>query len=518
MNFIEALEKVSNTSTTENGAQGYKTTGKALVDFNFKLPSYRDKRNADDAVLSFAKVWNEDKELAIKYLFYMRDVRQGVGERDTFRMCLKNLAETGELDSRVFNWIEEYGRLDDLFVFFNTSLEDNMIDWVQAKLAQDVANMSANKPCSLLAKWMPSIATSSKETRALAHKFINALSKKMEGGVTAKDYRKTLAKLRAYIKVLEKTLCQGDWSTIDYSKVPSNANLKYSNAFMRHNPEKRKAYLESLKKGETKINASVLFPHDIVHKYTPNSAWSAKVNDYDEALEQMWKALPDYVQGQSNVMVVRDGSGSMLSSVGGSNTTALDVANALSIYFSERSSGPYKNKFITFSEHPKFVDLSKLSSLHDKLKELEKHTECANTNIEATFDLILDLAVRNNLKQEDIPSLVIISDMEFDDCVISNAMVGSWGSISDNAKGKKLFEAIAERYNHAGYQLPRVTFWNVNSRTNTIPLTENKLGVGLVSGFSATISKMVLSQELDPYKALVKEITSKRYEQVTLVK
>ena len=155
MNFIEALEKVSNTSTTENGAQGYKTTGKALVDFNFKLPSYRVKRNADDAILSFAKVWNEDKELAIKYLFYMRDVRQGVGERNTFRMCLKNLAETCELDSRVFNWIEEYGRLDDLFVFFNTSLEDNMINWVKARLSQDVVNMSANKPCSLLAKWMP---------------------------------------------------------------------------------------------------------------------------------------------------------------------------------------------------------------------------------------------------------------------------------------------------------------------------------------------------------------------------
>ena len=138
MNFIEALEKVTNNSITENGAEGYKTTGKALVDFNFKLPSYRNA-NKDDTTLDFAKVWGENKELAIKYLFYMRDVRQGVGERNTFKVCLKALAETGELDNRVFNWIEEYGRLDDLFVFFDTPLED-------------FANMLAKKPCSLLAK------------------------------------------------------------------------------------------------------------------------------------------------------------------------------------------------------------------------------------------------------------------------------------------------------------------------------------------------------------------------------
>ena len=513
MNFIEALEKVTNNSITENGAEGYKTTGKALVDFNFKLPSYRNA-NKDDTTLDFAKVWGENKELAIKYLFYMRDVRQGVGERNTFKVCLKALAETGELDNRVFNWIEEYGRLDDLFVFFDTPLEDSMIEWVHIRLGQDVANMLAKKPCSLLAKWMPSINTSSKETKALAQRFIDGLSKKL-GAITAKDYRKTLAKLREYIKVLEKTLCQGDWSTIDYSAISSNANLKYSNAFMRHNPEKRKEYLESLKKGETKINASVLFPHDIVHKYIDSEGWSTQLHEYDEALEQMWKALPDYVEGQSNVMVVRDGSGSMTNSIStNTNVSALNVADALSIYFSERSSGPYKNKFITFSEHPRFVDLSKLGTLRDKLKELRKHDECQNTNIEAVFDLILDLAIKNKLKQEEIPSLLIISDMEFDSCVTDNS--DGWETISDNAKGKKLFETINERYNQAGYQLPRVTFWNVNSRTNTIPLTENKLGVGLVSGFSTAIAKMVLSNELDPYKALVKELNSKRYSQVSL--
>lgn len=510
MNFIEALEKVSNVSTTENGAEGYKTTGKALLDFNFKLPSYRNKRNANDLTLDFAKVWNEDKELAIKYLFYMRDVRQGIGERDTFRTCLKELAQTGELDSRVFDWIEEYGRLDDVFAFFNTVLETPMIEWVNAKLLQDMFNYGENKPISLMAKWMPSINTSSAEARAMARKFIDYADS------TAEDYRKSMSKLRERIKVLERTLCQGDWSTIDYSTVPSNANLKYKDAFLKHDTERRKAYLESLKKGETKINASVLFPHDIVHKYVIDSWYDNSVKSYDEALEQMWKALPDYVQGQSNVMVVRDGSGSMTSGIGNTNVSAMDVADALSIYFSERSSGPYKNKFITFSATPTFVDLSKLSTLHDKLKELHKHTEYENTNIEATFDLILDLAVSNHLKQEEIPSLLIISDMEFDCCVGTESSGGYWNRFKK--ADKKLFDAIAEKFNKAGYQLPRVAFWNVNSRTNTIPLTENKLGVSLVSGFSAAIAKMVLSNELDPYKALVKEITSKRYERVTLKK
>ena len=492
MSFLQGLEKELNKSITENGAVGYKTTGKAILDFNFKIASYRSK-SEKEILNDFKDVWFENKELALKFLFYVRDIREGVGERKLFRTILPEIAYT--LDNRVFDWVMEYGRADDLFVFFNTELEKQMIEFVKTKLLEDTNNYQKNKPVSLLAKWMPSINTSSKETRNLAKKFIKAFE------IDDKTYRKMLSGLRKYLDVIERKCCANEWDKIDYSKVPSQANLKYKDAFLKHDLERRQSYLGKLEKGETKINASVTFPHDIVNKYGSHNGWYCPTLKYDATLEQMWKALPDYVKEDNNTLVIRDGSGSMTCNVGGTNVTALDVSTALAIYFSERASGDFKNKFITFSSRPKFIDLSTRETLKDKLIKCYAEDDCSNTNIEKTFDLVLSVAVKNNLKQEEIPNLLIISDMEFDSCVYCNS---------------NLFETIRSKFRKVGYELPKLTFWNVNSRTGTIPVIKNQLGVALVSGFSPAITKMVLNGETDPYKALVKEITSERYSQITL--
>ena len=132
----------------------------------------------------------------------------------------------------------------------------------------------------------------------------------------------------------------------------------------------------------------------------------------------------------------------------------------------------------------------------------------ANTNIEAVFDLILATAINNNLAQEDIPAnILIISDMEFDTCACSNR--NHYGGV-DN----KLFKVIEQKYKNAGYKLPRLVFWNVNSRTNTIPVRENNMGVALVSGFSVNICKMVMSGKTDPFECLLETLNTPRYQPV----
>lgn len=487
--FLQGLENELNKSITENGAEGYKTTGKSIVDFNFKISSYRNK-SEKEILNDFKDVWFEDKELALKFLFYIRDVREGVGERRLFRVILPEIAY--QLDNRVFDWIMEYGRADDLFVFFGTEKEKDMIAYVTNKLSEDMKNSQDNKSISNLSKWMPSINCSSNKTKELARKFIKAL------GIQEKMYRKLLAHLRSYANVVETKTCRNNWGDITYSAVPSLANLKYKNAFMKHDEERYKEYLKSVEKGELKINSSVTFPHDIIHKYIRYGMHTAHA---DATLEEMWKALPNYVRGNSSTLVVRDGSGSMTwENLGNSNVTPLEIATALSIYFSERCHGDFKDKFITFSSSPQLVRLNNFTTLHDKLIECYNYSDCSNTNIAATFKLVLDVAVKNKLKQEEIPNLLIISDMEFD---------------AINSSGK-LFKEIENRFNVAGYEMPKLIFWNVCSRTNTIPLTENKQGVTLVSGFSPAIVKVVLNGELDPYKALIKEITGERYKQVTL--
>jgi hypothetical protein len=262
-----------------------------------------------------------------------------------------------------------------------------------------------------------------------------------------------------------------------------------------------------VKKGEAKINSSTNFPHDIVHSYLAEvsiHSFSRSRPKVDDTLEQLWKALPDY--GISDTLVVADGSGSMESTIPESNVSALEVANALAVYCAEHNQGVYQNKYITFSARPKFVDFSGAESLIEKLMIALEYNEVANTNIEATFDLILTTAVENKIPQNEMPrNVLIISDMEFD---------GATHTYGTRGVDETLFENIARDWENAGYKLPRLVFWNVNGRTNTVPIQENECGVALVSGFSVAIAKMVMSDVLDPWLCLKSVLDSPRYEKV----
>lgn len=493
--FMNAIKNELNNETklTENGAVGYRTTGKKLLDLNFAVASLRGA-SEQTIINKFMDAYWEDPVMAIKWLFYARDVRGGLGERRLFRVVLKQLAkDKPEIIRYVFNFVPEYGRFDDLWCLLDTEAKNDVISIVKEQLGEDVPNMINGKSVSLLGKWLPSENASSQETK----RYATIIRKGLD--MTSRNYRKMLSDLRKHIKVVECKMSAKQWNEIDYETVPSRANLIYNNAFLRNDEERRREYLGALEKGEVKINAGTLFPHDIVHKYTSGS-WCYYLNNYDAALEGMWKALPDTVKGNGNTLVVADGSGSMTCNVGGkTSVTALDVANALAIYFAERASGEFKDKYITFSNRPQLVDFSNAKSLHDKIGIALRHNEVASTNIEATFDLILQTAINNHMSQEDMPkNVLIISDMEFNRAV-------SW------SPNKTLFDAIAKKYAAHGYKLPRLVFWNVNSRTGTIPVKENDLGVALVSGFSVNIVNMVMSNKLDPYECLLDVLNVERY-------
>ena len=506
MDFMNAvrqtLDNEYNVSITENGAVGYRTTGKELLDLNFAVASLRKMPDAEVAK-RFGKAFCEDQVLAMKWLFYARDVRGGLGERRLFRVVLADLVKSNpEMVIPVINLIPEYGRYDDLWCLLDDKDAANVIyQIVDNQLKHDWENMAAKKPISILAKWMPSINASSVKTKEYGKKLCKALK------MTEREYRKALSKLRAYLDVVEVKMSDKNWSEIKYEAVPSRANLIYNSAFLRNDEARRREYLSKLEKGETKINASTLFPHDIVHRY------GTRPNRKDATVEALWKALPDTVKGCGNTIVVADGSGSMTCTVdNNSRVTALEVANALAIYFAEHSSGQFKDKYITFSERPQLVDFSNCNSLCDKLRVARNHCEIANTNIEKVFDLILDTAITNRMHQEDLPAnILIISDMEFDSCATCGSANTRSYSYGRNRPSQKLFDVIAQKYARAGYKMPRLVFWNVNSRTGTIPVKENDLGVALVSGFSVNVAKMVMSGKTDPFECLLETLNSERY-------
>ena len=490
MNFMNALEK-GQISRTENGAVGNLTTGSKLVDLNFKIPSFR---NGIDKY-AFIHALNEDKLLALKWLLYLRDVREGVGERKSFREFVVALVD---YDLEIANTfiegvdIAEYGRWDDYvdiaYRVQNDFIRNLILHKIDTQFAQDMQNMDDGKPVSLLAKWLPSANASSKETKGKAKMICRYLQ------FTERDYRRTLSELRAYIDVVERKMSANKWGEVNYEGVPSKANVLYKNAFSRHDEERRNEYLESLKSGNAKINANAMFLHDIVQAYHPYRV--------DDTLEEMWKAQKK-CDGFENTLVVRDGSGSMMCSVGNSGVTALTVATAITLYCAENNSGEFHNKFITFGSRPKLCDISGLKTLRDKLDYSYSEADCSNTDIEKTFKLILDTAIENHMSQEDMPkSVLIVSDMEFDEA--QNYYVAK-----NNAH---LFKSIQGDFEGHGYKMPKVIFWNVNSRTNTIPMTENDLGVILLSGFSKNLMQMVMSSKANPYEALVEQLNKPRYE------
>lgn len=505
MNFMSAvkhtLDNEMNVSVTENGAVGYRTSGKALLDLNFSVASLRSA-SENEICSRFMKAFVEDKVLAMKWLFYARDVRGGLGERRLMRVVLPQLIKSNpESVLSLITLIPEYGRFDDLWCLLDNPDAAKLIcAYVDSMLRADWHHMLANQPISLLAKWMPSINASSAQTKKYGKQLCRALH------MSEANYRKSLSRMRKYLDVVERKMSAKHWEEIKYEAVPSRANLIYNSAFLRNDEARRREFLAKLDKGETKINASTLFPHDIVHKYGYGYRY---LKPCDPAIEALWKALPDTVKDCGNTIVVADGSGSMLSCVGNTSVSALSVANALAVYFAERSSGQFKDKYITFSENPRLVDLSGAHTLHHKLQIAQRYDEVANTNIEKVFDLILSTAISNRMKQADLPqNILIISDMEFDSC----AVTGNHGrNYSFTRPDARLFDVIAKRFKDAGYEMPRLVFWNVCSRTGTIPVKQNNLGVALVSGFSVNIVKMVMSGKTDPYECLLETLNSERY-------
>lgn len=474
--FVEELEKnLNKTARTENGALTNHSSLDANLDFFALAGAMRN--NSDNAVKLFIKAYSVNPLVAIRTLFYLRDVRGGQGERLIFQKCLNYLATENEslYDKIIENdWVGEYGSYKDLF---NIPLTTSVVRFIKNKLNEDLENMKAHKSVSLLAKWLPSENASSRKTRKEALSLIKLL------GTTPRKYRKTLSSLRKYIDILEIKMSNKSWAEIEYSKLPSKAHLKHVKAFYRNDEARYEEYLESVKKGQTKINTNTLYTYEIYDKVK---------NNYSNAIDIMWNNLPDYTNN-SNALVVADVSGSMYGQ-------PMSVSVSLALYFAERNKGIFHNKFMTFSRMPQLVDVVG-NNLEQKIDNMERTTWDMNTNLEAVFDVILKTAVQNKISQEELPSTIyIISDMEFDMCVRTDE------TIFNNAK---------KQFNKNGYELPHIVFWNVNSRNTNLPATKYDNNVILISGLSQSTFKYAVEHK-NPTELMLDIVNSKRYDKIVI--
>ena len=472
--LISALQQ-SNV-VTENGMLSNSTSLNNNVDLFFKIGGYR-KASYKDIVSAFSSAYYESPIDAMKILFWGRDIRGGAGERRFFRTCLEHLAKNyKDVIFRNLHLIPEYGRWDDVLHFWNTPLQ---------KEAFDLIKESLDKKDGLCAKWMPRKGN-----------VANSLRKHL--GLTPKEYRKLLVQST---NVVETPMCSKEWEKINYSSVPSLAAARYQKAFIKNDGERYNKYVELLKEpvktSEVKINAQAVYPYDVIK--------SLKYGVSDVANEQ-WKALPNYMDGSKDMILpVVDVSGSMESLVSGSNVSCMDISVSLGLYISERNEGPFKDYFITFSERPEIQKIQG-NTLLERYEQLKNSDWGMSTSLESVFSLILDKAVKNNIPESDMPTKVlIISDMEFN------------AAIDEDGRSLSAIEMVRGKYQKAGYKLPDVIFWNVQSRGNNVPVRFDEKGTALISGFSPAILKSVLgSKDIDPISIMKQTIDSPRYEKISV--
>lgn len=501
-----------NMTYTTNGAVAYSTTSSALLDMFTKLASYRSL-DEKQIVTDWRKAFNENPCLAMRFLGYAMDVHCGAGERRFAQIVIRDLVKNGgaSIAAKLVPLIGEYSRYDMLYQFKGNPVTDKAVrNLLKSQIESDIANMRQNKSISLIAKWLKSCNSHNAETRKLGLWTAKQLN------MTERNYRKTISSLRKYLDVVERKMSSNNWQAIDYENgVCSRANLNYNKAFLRHDTERRQAFLNALKTGEAKINASVANPCDIVNKYMRNYRYRLP-QKIDDTLEGMWKALPDMIPDDKGMLVVCDCSGSMESGIGGNtNMRCIDVAMSLAIYCADHLKGAFANKYITFSADPHIVRFNDNDSLCNKLRKTLECHDCSNTNLEKVFNLILKTAIDNHSPQSDLPErILIVSDGEFDSMCDAQNTINRYGwSNSRTPVDKTFMQKINQRFKYAGYKMPTIVFWRVNTRNSTaLPFKMDDRGAIMVSGYSTNLLKMVLSDKTNPMDALLEQLNVPRYD------
>jgi hypothetical protein len=450
--FVNAI--ANQEERTTNGMKARKSTANACVDLFYKIGASRGKNITAD----FTAAMVENTDIALRIAQWARDVRGGAGERQLFRDLLVHL-EKRDPDAALalLRKIPEVGRWDDIFVFKTPALKS---------AAYTMLGDALRAQNGLAAKWTPRKGQVANEVRAFF-------------GMTPKQYRKSLV---AMTKVVETQMCAKDWDNINFSHVPSQAARIYRKAFHR-NTEKFAEYVAALAKGDptVKVNANAIYPHDVI-KGVGGYGWDKTQLDHVVA---QWEALPNYV-GDASILPLVDVSGSMGCPVGGhgsgNSTTCMDVAVGLGLYLADKNKGVFKDTFLTFSSNPELMTLK--GNIVQKLDQMKKSDWGMSTDLHKAFNKILEVAVKNSVPQTDMPKiLLILSDMQFNACIKFD---------------HSAMEMIEDKYAKAGYEVPAVVFWNLNSSDN-VPVKADKSGTALVSGFSPSIMTAILGAKMEEF-------------------
>ena len=503
--LISALKNESSYKYTENLGIAKSTTCDKLYDMFALGGAYRARSEAD-CILLFKEAYKENPAYALKCLFYLRDCVEGQGERRFFRVCLHWLASNyPEVVKRNLRMLaSDMCRWDDIYCLVDTPVEKAAFELLKNQL---LADLQSKGSVSLAAKWAKSENCSSAESKRLAKKTMEAL------GVSAKAYRKILSTLRERIRVLERLMSANKWHEIEFDKVPSRAGLLYRDAFARHEVERYEKFAKDV---NTKVNAKVLYPYDVVHEAIKVMGgrgdiwWRGARTAVDDPQRLMvnkyWENLKDRLDGASlNALVVCDTSASMLGG-GCGNVAPIDVAVSLAMYAAERNNGPFANHYISFSRQARLVEVRGVDFC-DKVSRIVSSNICENTNLESVYELLIKTIKAYNLSPEAVPdTLVVVSDQEID-----AARGYGWyrSGTSDMGTTMSQIRRNWERALGTRFKFPNMVYWNVNARNNTF-LSDPASDVTFISGSSPILFEQLIKGKTS-IDVMMDKLNSSRY-------
>lgn len=464
--FVEAVK--AQRTLTENGMDAFKSTMDANVDMFFKIGAMRgqDPRSVFEAALA------EDAILALRVALWARDARGGAGERKLFRDMIELLDEVHpDKLTAILHKIPELGRWDDLLVVKSSTNRPLVVEMIRSAL---------NEKNGLCAKWMPRESASNDEKRRQAR----VLRKEL--GLNASSYRKMLSTLS---NTVEQQMCARDWEGINFSHVPSLAAARYKNAFLKRAPAAYQSYLDALARGDNtvKVNSGAVYPYDVLKDVKSGKA--------QQLIRSQWEALPNFV-GNARILPMVDVSGSMETLIG-PNLSAMDVSISLGLYLADKNTGVFKDAVLSFSSNPSLFYFP--GDIITKYNRMQKERQFLgySTNLAGAFDHLLKVAKAAKVPQEEMPEyLLVLSDMQF------NAYSFGFTAV----------DMIRKQYAEAGYEMPRLVFWNLHDRGNNIPARFDENGTALVSGFSPSIMKAVLKGSLNPRDTMLDAVMDPRYD------
>ena len=465
MNLLFQAMNVGN-GRTNNGAVTNVTSMDPCLDLFNMIGSSRGK----DLSTQFRQALEHNPEIAMRVIQWARDCRGGAGEREVFRILLRTLNTIPQYKEHalaILRKVPVLGYWKDVIKLYD------VVEFQPTIHEMVIMGLASND--RLCAKYLP-------RKGLVAAKLRKAL------GLTASEYRHLIVNMT---DVVEQKMCARKWDEIDFSKIPSLAGARLQKAFMRNAESKYQEYIAQLEKGETTINAATLFPYDVLKSM---SSGVARVAD------QQWNALPNYMEGTNErILPLIDVSGSMHTSTGITGMDAMHIAISLGLYMSERAPGVFKDHFMTFDDNPRMMKAT--GTLSARYNTIARAPWGGSTNIQRAFNNLLESAVAHNVPQSEMPTtIVILSDMEFN---------SSW------VRGRDVsaFVMIEQAYKAAGYERPKLVFWNLAGRVGNSPVTMSTGGTCMVSGASPAILTTVLgAKDFNPRAIMLDAVMKDRYD------